>query len=287
MKFYIVDAFTKKIFGGNPAGVIILPNDGNFPDEKIMMATAKELRYSETVFVKRLTENSFHFRYFTPTVEVDLCGHATIAAFHALVSSNQIKTGQLSLKTKAGNLKIIPECDNIFMEMGSPKIISVLQSGSILDMLYEVMGISYEALDMLPHIVSTGLADIILPVRNEKVLSSINPNMEALSKISEKFNVVGLHAFSVENRDDKIHCRNFAPRVGIDEEAATGTANGALTYYLYEQGRISYGKETLFIQGEAMNRPSQIISKIYKENSVTKIFVGGRGTILVEGEINI
>ena len=74
MQYYIVDAFTNKPFGGNPAGVVLLDND--FPADSLMQQVAAELRYSETAFVQRNGANEFTVRYFTPKSEVDLCGHA-------------------------------------------------------------------------------------------------------------------------------------------------------------------------------------------------------------------
>ena len=84
MKFQIVDAFTRQTFGGNPAGVVLLPEGAEFPADETMRKTAAELRYSETAFIKPLGGNRFHIRYFTPAAEVELCGHATIGSFHAL-----------------------------------------------------------------------------------------------------------------------------------------------------------------------------------------------------------
>ena len=78
MKIYVVDAFTDVIFGGNPAGVVILPEGADFPDDETCVKTAAEMRYSETAFIKRLGEKEFNIRYFTPAAEVELCGHATI-----------------------------------------------------------------------------------------------------------------------------------------------------------------------------------------------------------------
>ena len=79
MRYYIVDAFTSEPFGGNPAGVVLL--DGDFPSDRLMQQIAAEFRYSETVFVQQQGCNEFTMRYFTPAGEVDLCGHATVAAF--------------------------------------------------------------------------------------------------------------------------------------------------------------------------------------------------------------
>ncbi len=86
--------------------------------------------------------------------------------------------------------------------------------------------------DMVPKMVSTGLPDILMPVQDEEELEKIDPDFKALTDLSKSYEVVGVHAFTISNKDGKIHARNFAPLYDIDEEAATGTANGALTYYL-------------------------------------------------------
>ena len=91
MRYFIVDAFTREAFGGNPAGVVSL--EGGFPSDRLMQQVAAELRYSETAFVQQNGPAEFTVRYFTPAGEVDLCGHATIASFgvlwqHGLISEN-------------------------------------------------------------------------------------------------------------------------------------------------------------------------------------------------------
>ena len=83
MKFLIVDAFTETTFGGNPAGVVILPENADFPSDETMVKTAAELRYSETAFIKKLADNEFKIRYFTPAAEVDLCDHRFLLCFNA------------------------------------------------------------------------------------------------------------------------------------------------------------------------------------------------------------
>ena len=91
MKLYIIDAFAEEIFGGNPAGVVILPELEDFPPPEVMIRTAAELRYSETVFIQKKEDRQFVARYFTPSDEVDLCGHATIAAFGAFFEEKMDK----------------------------------------------------------------------------------------------------------------------------------------------------------------------------------------------------
>ena len=104
MKYYIVDAFTDKPFGGNPAGVVLL-DGSSFPNERLMLQIAAELRYSETAFVRQDSEKEFTIRYFTPMAEVELCGHATIASF-ALLHRELGITGQCLCHTNAGDISV-------------------------------------------------------------------------------------------------------------------------------------------------------------------------------------
>ena len=140
---------------------------------------------------------------------------------------------------------------------------------------------------LIPEMISTGLPDIMLPVRDEKELAAIKPDFKALTELSKKYEVVGVHAFTVNASDGAVHCRNFAPLYDIDEEAATGTSNGALTYYLYKNGLLKEGSENLFIQGEAMARPSKIMSRLSVAEDQIRIQVGGNAVILACGEIRL
>lgn len=290
MKLYIVDAFSEALFGGNPAGVVILDENQPFPDDEIMIKTAAELRYSETAFVKKIGEENFHTRYFTPVAEVNLCGHATIGTFPALKAEGLVKENKTYYNsTLAGKLRIEVGTNNILMEMGEAEEFGTINNLNELESLYNIMGLDYNKVKtkMYPRMISTGFPDIMMPVKDEDALMEISPDFSSLSKISEEYKVGGVHAFTINSKDGNVHCRNFAPLYGIDEEAATGTANGALTYYLYLQGLKKDGSETLFIQGEAMNRPSKINSKISLKENKINIMVGGSAAILVKGEINI
>lgn len=333
MKFYIADAFTDKLFGGNPAGVVILDKNRDFPDAETMRKTAAELRYSETVFIQHPGEGIFNLRYFTPAGEVDLCGHATIAAFHCLREAGLAKAGTTVLnKTKAGDLDIEISKDSILMDMAVPEYIGEINEEPALRELYKIMGLSYDenvpelkrqcsanggdGSGLRPEIISTGLPDIIMPVADRRQLAAISPDFAALAELSGKYEVVGVHAFTLDggqfrpveedgksvsgssDSDPQVSafCRNFAPLYGIDEEAATGTSSGALTYYLIKNGLVvpihscdmasgicGSRADCLFIQGEAMNRPSAIRSR----TDGMKIRVGGSAVILAEGNLNI
>jgi PhzF family phenazine biosynthesis protein len=299
MKFYIVDAFTDTLFGGNPAGVVILEKDGDFPEAEVMRKTAAELRYSETAFIRQTAEREFQIRYFTPAAEVDLCGHATIGSFFALADAGLVKFGSSAVcQTLAGRLNIDLSKDSVLMDMGEPVSLNRIADPEALHELYSIMGISAERQGevltgeragsvLIPEMISTGLPDILMPVRDESELAAIKPDFPALSGLSEKYEVVGVHAFTVNTADGAVHCRNFAPLYEIDEEAATGTSNGALTFYLYQNGFLHHESECLFIQGEAMNRPSKITSRLSVTDGKVKIQVGGSAVILAGGSIRL
>lgn len=294
MKFYIADAFTDILFGGNPAGIVILPDGSDFPPDEIMVKTAAELRYSETAFIKRINENEFNIRYFTPAAEVDLCGHATIASFKALLSGGYIEDNKTYINhTLADDLNIDIKNGFVLMDMASPVKINEISEESALSELYKIMGLNYQeqkekGITMLPQMISTGLPDIMMPVASQKDLDAISPDFPALSKLSEKYEVVGVHAFTTDcEKGTTCHVRNFAPLYDIDEEAATGTSNGALTYYGYLNGFVKSGDDCRFIQGEKMQRPSIILSHIDADSEKCSIQVGGNAVILAEGDIKL
>jgi PhzF family phenazine biosynthesis protein len=299
MKFYIVDAFTDTLFGGNPAGVVILERGADFPEEAVMQKTAAELRYSETAFIRQTGEKEFHLRYFTPAAEVELCGHATIGTFSALIAAGLVARDTVCIAdTMAGRLNIVISEGSVLMDMAVPKVMGKITQPEAISELYAVMGISEAnqgevlsgnktGIAMIPEMISTGLPDIILPVRNEAELAAIHPDFAALTELSKRYEVVGVHAFTLNTEDGAIHCRNFAPLYDIDEEAATGTSNGALTYYLYQYGLVLPGIDNRIIQGEAMDRPSKIASRLSANGGEIKIQVGGSAVILASGEINL
>ena len=292
MKFYIVDAFTDTLFGGNPAGVVILPEGADFPDDETCVKTAAELRYSETAFIKRLGDNEFNIRYFTPAAEVELCGHATIGSFAALRYGGYIGDGDFMNHTISGDLNISVSGQRVLMDMATPVKINEITEYEALKELYTIMGLDYydlkaRGLALTPQMVSTGLPDIMMPVPTLADLEAIEPDFKALSDLSAKYEVVGVHAFTRDGDDATCHVRNFAPLYDIDEEAATGTSNGALTYYGYLNGFVKSGDDCKFIQGEKMKRPSVIESHIEVDGDKCLIRVGGGGVMLAEGEINL
>ena len=283
MRYFIVDAFTREAFGGNPAGVVLLGQDGKFPSDELMRQVAAELRYSETAFIQQNGPAEFTIRYFTPTSEVDLCGHATIASFGVLRQEGIVSDGTLCLNhTLAGDLEV-KIGGQVMMQMATGRLVEKTVD---IDRLHHIMaGSSSKSFiwpDLPIEIITTGLPDIIMPVSSVEALNALSPDMAALAEFSRELDVVGVHAMTLTDDGYTAHVRNFGPLYGVPEESATGTANAALTHYLSRQGLISAPCDCRFLQGEAMNRPSVVATALHQDGS---IWVGGDSCIIAVGDL--
>jgi PhzF family phenazine biosynthesis protein len=276
MTYYILDAFTNQPFGGNPAGVVLLDSE-SFPEEKLMLQIAAELRYSETAFIRRDSEKEFTIRYFTPKAEVDLCGHATIASF-VLLHHEGLASGECRCHTKAGDLTI-EAGEIVMMQMATPRIVSTIEDT---DELYKALDINDYRPTMSVQIAYSGLCDIMLPLPDVATLQNLKPDMNAIAALTKRYDAVSFHVFAFANDGYTAHVRDFAPLYDIPEESATGTANAALTYYLQQCGCLGVEAECAFMQGEAMGRPSVVATRIKKDGT---IYVGGTAAIVAKGEI--
>ena len=285
MEIFIVDAFTDRLFGGNQAGVALLGEDDPFPEAAVMQKIAAELKHSETAFVKAARPNTFVLRYFTPEGEVELCGHATVSAFTVLREEKGLEAGAYAADTMAGSLSISVERERIWMEMAPGRLLNYL-SAEDSAAVYRAYGldITDRPPDIPACIVSTGLPDILLPVKSRAALDRAVQNSDEIVRISKQMQVVGVHMFCCEvSPEVTAYCRNFAPLYGINEEAATGTSNGALTYYLLNKGLVREEDINVFVQGMSMGRPSAIYSKI----NGGRIYIGGEAVISVSGDIRL
>lgn len=278
MKYYIVNAFTDKPFGGNPAGVVLLDTDA-FPREELMLKVAAELRFSETAFVKRHSAQEFTIRYFTPKAEVELCGHATIASF-SLLHHKGLAYGPCLCHTKAGDLHI-EAGEKVLMQMAKPRIVAAINDP---EEVYQALGVKDYRPAMPVQIVSTGLPDIMIPLPDVATLQGLQPDMEAVSAVTKKHDAVSFHVFAFDNDGYTAHVRDFAPLYDIPEESATGTANASLTYYLQQCGCLGKEAECAFLQGKAMGRPSVVATRIQSDGN---IFVGGTAAVEAEGVLMI
>ena len=274
MKYFIVDTFTDQPFGGNPAGVVLLDSN-SFPKDELMLQIAAELRYSETAFVKRHSAQEFTIRYFTPKAEVELCGHATIASFF-LLHQKGLASGLCLCHTKAGDLHV-EAGEKVMMQMAKPRTVAAVAET---EEIYQALGVKDYRPTMPLQIVYAGLPDLIIPLPNVATLQALQPDMQAISEITRQLKAISFHVFAFDNDGYTAHVRDFAPLYDIPEESATGTANASLTYYLQQCGCLSAEAGCVFIQGEAMGRPSVVATRIQADGN---IFVGGKAVVIAEG----
>jgi len=278
VKVYLVNALTKDGNGGNPAGVVL---ESENMDAATMQKLANKVGVSETAFVQKSDKADFKVRFFTPTDEVDLCGHATIATFSTLFQKGIIKPGEYKQETLAGVLRIRVNSDgSILMDQTLPKFYKKLSK----EVVASALNIDAGQINGTPQIVSTGLKDILVPIDSLKTISRMKPNMQKIKLLSKKYNTIGVHAFTLETKhtNSAAHCRNFAPLYGIDEESATGTSNGGLACYLYKHKLLKkQGTKLHFEQGYVMDRPSKIDVKLsLRNNKIVRVQVGGYVTAL-------
>ena len=282
MKVYVMDSFSDRIFGGNQAGVVLADKA---LEPAVMQQVAAELKHSETAFVWQ-TEEGNRLRYFTPAGEVDLCGHATVAVFALLRRLGRIEDGTHKTLTSPGALEIEVSGETVWMDMAPPKTLGILPEESW-EELYGAYGLTLEdrPADLPPEVVSTGLADIMMPVRDHETLLRAVQDERTVTELSRRFDVTGVHMFCLG--EEAVYCSNFAPLYDIPEECATGTSNGALTYYLYERSLVEPERENLFLQGEHMERPSRILSRLTVQDGAVRVRIGGQAVMSLAGEMDL
>lgn len=271
VEVYVVSAFSKGNQGGNKAGVVL---DCRSLTPADMAAIAKDLGYSETAFLIKSNVADFKIRYFTPTEEVPLCGHATIATFSLLHSLGKLDKDAYTIETIAGTLNIRIEKDGmIFMEQNHPTYFETLKP----EIFAECFENRFIDTALPIQIVSTGLKDVMLPVISKDHLEKLNPQFINMANLCRKLDVVGIHAFALTNNADTTAiCRNFAPLYGIDEESATGTSNCALACYLFKHYKQQ--SQYVFEQGFNLGSASRLIVNIAQHDStIDTVSVGGYG----------
>jgi PhzF family phenazine biosynthesis protein len=288
-KVYEIRAFVSESGGGNPAGVV--PDAEGLTDEA-MQAIAKRVGFSETAFVLPSTRADFKVRFFTPTEEVALCGHATIGTFSAMAQLKKILPGSYTQETQAGVLETrVYDDGTVLMDQVRPIYGEPIDGATEMRVAASLSLASPCKIGPYKmEIVSTGLRDLMVPVES---LEEIAPNAEAISVLSDALDVTGYHVFEVPETLQAVQshpefwtvpdvfCRNFAPLYGIPEESATGTSNGALACYLYQNGLkddVKTGTVRMtFRQGLQMGSPSKIEAElVVSEGEILSVKVGGK-----------
>jgi phenazine biosynthesis protein PhzF family len=282
----LVDAFTADPLAGNAAGVV--PDAEDLSADR-MGAVAAELSVSETAFVLSAEDADRRLRYFSPTQEVDLCGHATIAAHAHLYQEGTIDPGEHTVETNVGVLDVEVGDDGIvWMTQNQPEVRRV-DIGY--DRLGDALGIDPAALrdvgaDLPTAVASTGLPFLVVPVNFLEHLSSAAPDYPAVEALAEEYDAAGVYAFTFDalEGDSTLHARAFAPGLGIREDPATGTAAGACGAYLREVSAFDgeLPEEMVVEQGHFVDRPGRIRVRVG-----AAVRVGGRAVTSLDGRLAV
>lgn len=206
-----IDAFTDRPFAGNPAAVCLLDDER---DAEWMQAVAAEMNLSETAFVRPL-EKGFELRWFTPAIEVELCGHATLASAHALWSENIVEPDrEIRFHSKSGELTCTRRDDFIELDFPATPVTPAERS----DELCEALGVK-------PSYQGRSRYDDLVLVQSETALRSIQPDIPRLRALPSRGVIVTSPS---ENPRFDFVSRFFAPNAGVDEDPVTGSAHCAL-----------------------------------------------------------
>ncbi len=254
-----VDAFTGHPFGGNPAAVVFLDHERELG---WMQSVALEMNLSETAFLLKEGEG-WRLRWFTPSVEVDLCGHATLASAHALWEEGRAPThSPIRFFTKSGELRAKLSEDRIELDFPStPAELAEPPAGLV------------KALGVRPAFAGRNRFDWLLLVSSESIVRLIAPDFRALGQVTERGVIVTAPSAS---EDFDFVSRFFAPAAGVDEDPVTGSAHCTLGPFWRER----LGKDTLRAR-QVSYRGGIIDVRVAGE----RVFIGGRAVTTMQGEL--
>jgi PhzF family phenazine biosynthesis protein len=257
---YQVDAFADRPFSGNPAGVCILERAA---PEKWMQAVAGEMNVAETAFLVRRDDGAFDLRWFTPTVEVDLCGHATLASAHVLWDERVVPAYERALfHTKSGALTAWREADTIRMDFPSEPVTASEAPVA----LAEALGVPFT-------FAGKNRMDWLVEVADEATVIAVRPDSRALAMLGVRGVIVTARSASPE-RD--FVSRFFAPAAGVDEDPVTGSAHCALAPYW--AGKL--GKDTL-TGYQASTRGGTVLCSVKND----RVVLGGRAITVLRAKL--
>ena len=256
---YQVDAFASKLFSGNPAAVVILESPLS---EDLMQSIALENNLSETAFIN-INESPIPIRWFTPTLEVDLCGHATMASAKILFEHfPDIAGSEISFSSKSGILNVTKNAEDICLNFPADD-----------PELQEMDALFAEALGKSPIEILRGTDDFLAVFETEQQIQTMNPDFTKLAKINSRGVVI-----SAPGNDVDFVSRCFFPQTGVDEDPVTGSAHTMLIPYWAKQlDKIEFKAHQLSARGGALD------CKLINNH----VLISGKSIIYFEGMISI
>jgi PhzF family phenazine biosynthesis protein len=282
-----VNAFTDSTSGGNPAGVVL---DPPVLSDMQMKQVTKKLNVSESAFVYPSDVADYKLRFFSPVVEVELCGHATIATFYNMASEGIFtRDTVVRQEAKAGVLPVAiffkedDVVDKVMMTQGRPIYKDIYFD---ISHIADSLKISMENIDdtVPKQIVSTGLFTLPVCIKSFDVLKNIKPDFVKIKSLCRQIGVGSFHLYTFETLESSstYHARNFSPLYGINEDPVTGTANGAVCSYLYKNGFVKE-KNMICEQGDIIGRSGRVVVEV----DLDTVRVGGRAQLVEEKEIKV
>lgn len=262
MKIWTVDAFTKEPFRGNPAAVTIVDD---FPHESLCHQIAGEMNLSETAFIKPLAEDHFHIRWFTPTTEVKLCGHATMASAHILWEQGFAKSDTITFDSLSGILKVYRSQKGIILDFPLQATSHALPIQPFQDLFGQPIISAVQAYD-----------DVIVEVESPEALAQLTINIDAIREMDCRGIIVTTHGGT--SGYDFIS-RFFAPGVGVNEDPVTGSAHCKLADYWQKKTG-----QTTFKAYQASKRGGEMAVEI-KENA--RVYLTSQAITMLEGTLKI
>jgi len=256
--FYQIDAFTDRLFGGNPAGVC--PLEKWLPDET-MQKIAMENNLSETAFFVE-EESGFHIRWFTPKVEVNLCGHATLASAHVIFNHLGYKGELVTFSSRSGLLNVTKEGDLLILDFPSNKPRRAALPDDFV-----------QSLNITPMQCYRGKEDYLLVYKSQQEITALIPDFRRMEKTDARAVIVTAPGEKVD-----FVSRFFAPRVGVDEDPVTGSAHTVLIPYWAER----LGKTEM--KALQLSRRGGILFCRLRDERVD---IGGKAVTYLKGEISL
>jgi PhzF family phenazine biosynthesis protein len=254
---YQVDAFASELFKGNPASVVIL---NKWPDDKILQQIAQENNLSETAFITP-HKAQLQIRWFTPTTEVDLCGHATLAAAHVLFNHEDLESDEVIFHSKSGILTVTQEKDVLTLNFPADDI-------KVINELPELLLLDIQ--DKLKEIYR-GKTDIMFVLDKQEHVYSYQPDFEILKMLNCRGIILTAPGESVD-----FVSRFFAPRAGINEDAVTGSAHTTMTPFWAK--RL---KKTKLTARQLSVRGGDLVCEL----KGTRVFMSGHCKTYFKGEL--
>ncbi len=288
-RLYQLDVFTRKPYAGNPLAVI---TDGDGLSSKRMQDVAREMNLSETVFVQKPTSNRAlaRLRIFTTTRELPLAGHPVIGTWFLMAELGVVPAQQGTVhiwqQTGAGILPV-----EIAFHAGRPERVTMTQKPAQfrparLNRTALALALGLAQGDFEPSLpleyVSTGIFNLMVPLRRRTLLKSIRMDVHALKKLISNSGILA-YCFALGG-GGRAFARGMIPWE-LHEDPATGSAGGSLGAYLVRHGRLSAGKALEIVQGVEMGRPSRIHVKVKSEGRRLVPRVSGSAVTILEGHI--